>query len=157
MHSTIFELQPNNVRKENWATELNFTDNHNIDYCTKLSGDKREERVELLYSLGWFKELFYTGSKKDTIVFRGKDCLTAYKQKWYREIQKELTDMIFNHSCETWKLQYAIDKNSEVDSMFCIPKWCGDEAVFMKDLLTYLEEFEGETTFYICGVFDFHY
>lgn len=89
MHSTIFELQPTPLRKEEWATENNFVDNHNIDYCMLLDGERRDERIESLYNSAWFNKLFRVGDEKDTIIYRGKDALNSFKREWYEWIQKK--------------------------------------------------------------------
>lgn len=73
------------------------------------------------------------------------------------DTKKTLSDMIYRMSCDAWRLQYAIKKPSEIDSMFCIPSWTGNDAVFAQQMLTYLEELEDNTTLYICGVFDYHF
>lgn len=80
MHSTIFELQPTILKKEDWATESNFTDNYNIDYCIRLDGEAREERIKILHGCDWFLTLFRAG-ENDSIIYRGKDALTRLKKR----------------------------------------------------------------------------
>ena len=156
MHSTIFELQPVAIRKESWATENNFTYNRNIDYCMILEGERRRERIELLYSCEWFNLLFDAG-QNETIIYRGKSALKRFKKQWYRQMQKALIDIIYKGSSDTWRLEYAAKKPFEVETMFCIPAWTGDDAVYTQELITYLETLEDNTTLYICSVFDYHF
>lgn len=156
MHSTIFELQPCALDREKWATESNFIDNCNIDYCTRLDGESRDFRIKSLCNRDWFNMLFSEG-QNDTIIYRGKDALTQFKKEWYQQLEQALSDIINRSSCDMWKLRYIVKRPFEVETMFCIPAWSGNNAFFMYELLTYLEEIEDNTTLHICAVFDYHY
>lgn len=160
MHSTIIQLSEKPIGRCEWASEDDFYSDIycKVDYCTLLDGEERSERInDLNSSNDLFSQIFKQGTGNEAFVFRGKKSLFEVRQTWIGEIRRALGSMADGNSFDTFRLLHAVNRPCGIYTLFCLPSWTGNCAVYPSELLEWLNTIEDGTTIYVGAVLDYHF
>lgn len=160
-HAKIYQISRNPVDRDDYVEPDNFYDNHDsyADYIgNKVEGDKRKECLE--YLAKDLQEIFDLDG--ETLVFKGKPALKAFKQKWVDAIQKQAQEVtvenVARHTPRLAICNFAEDTHKAVSDRFCIEEWSGMYAEPTAELIDFVgRNLRKGQRLYIGAIIDFHY
>lgn len=158
MHGYIYEIRSKRTGRDEWANELNFSEDPNIDYASEVSDEERSAAIERMFDDPLIKELFERGDDLDTLILKDGG-IDAVKREWYNTMRTELDSVQKENAIDISKLHNAMNNPPfGCHSLrYCLPDWGGDISEPGRELLWFASTEMPGTKFYICGVFDYHW
>ena len=160
-HAKIYQISMKPIKRDDYVEPDDFYDNH--DSYADWVGDEvegKERRECIKYLAKDLREIFDLNG--DTLVYKGKTALRAFKQKWadaIKEKAQEITvDNVVRHTPRTTVRDFVNCTHRDSADRFCIKDWSGTFAEPMAELISYIHEYlrKGQRL-YIGAVIDFHY
>lgn len=164
MHSKIYQVGTKPFSEDDYVHEEYFYDNH-YSFADYIGGEvfenERKDCIERLAST--LKSIFDFNAEKDMLIFKGKDALKQFLEKWADCMNKRTLavtpENITSHS--TWYDITSVLEGThlETERRFCIEEWNGLNACPMSELIHWIssQNFKKGRKIYIGSVIDFHF
>ena len=161
-HGKIYQIGKRPISKDDYVTSEDFYDNHD-SYADWVGNEMEdEERGECIANLVKYDlhELFDLDG--DTLVYRGKPALKAFKQKWVDAIKEKAgavtVDNVVQHTPRVTLCDILNGTHKDCADRFCIEEWSGRFAEPMAELIAFVSgNLRKGQRLYIGAVVDFHY
>lgn len=162
MHSKILQIGREPIAKDDYRTPDDYMENSDdfADYIgDEITGDERQECVGKFADM--VKDVF-TPVGRDTLAYRGKDALKAFKQKWADKIRSLADGLTTENMLQKQRLFNIeeITKRTHLDSDYRvdITGWCDGVAYPLGELFEFADsQLEEGDRIFIGAVIDYHY
>lgn len=162
MHSKIFQISNAPIDKDDYSSPECYYDDSQVfaDYIGEpIKGETREDCIKYLAES--ISDLFSYDKEAGAFVYKGKDALHEFKQKWLeaiREITDKLTadNLIEEHNVYRLR-RLTLQTHLDSSFRFHINEWNG-WAGPMEDLVEYARyQLKEGDRIYVGAVIDYHY
>ena len=163
MHSRIFQVSLQPVKKEDYAVSSDFYDNSSdfADYIgDELDGTERMENIGYLAEV--LSDIFDFNKRSRVLVYKGEEAMKKFKEAWAAAI-REKAEVLTADTILDWYKRYQVEKlcrKTHLDTCyrFCIVDWCDGVAEPMEDLISFVaERMKQGDKLYVGAVIDYHF
>ena len=163
MHSRIFQVSLQPVKKEDYAVSSDFYDNSSdfADYIgDEIDGSERRENIGRLAKV--LSDIFDFDKRSRVLVYKGEEAMKKFKEAWAAAI-REKAEVLTADNIINWDVRYQVEKlcrKTHLDTCyrFCIVDWFDSVAEPMEDLIGFVDQkMKKGDKLYVGAVIDYHF